>query len=782
MKITELVLMNTSVDMYDDTFISFTYQVNDISEVKDRQASFTDSFSIPKTSKNVSLLKGLGIASDTSDIPYTKPDCRLKLEGFDLIFNGWFNVTETTDEYKVFIYSGIINFFKAIENKTLGTDLDLSEINHEKDLATVLTSQLNPNFRYLLADYGGKTHYSSENIVNIDYLVPSVNVSFLWRKINTEFGFKFKGSIFESDDFKNLWITYPKGITGEELTLKNLQIGDLSFSNSSAYTFAQGYVGEKFTIPQNGKYRFTLKGDLQGIASGSLLAVPFKVQIWKTSVIIFEYYIYKLGDFEIVANLNLVKDDEIYFYYIWEQPGNYTLTLDYDFRTDLVSGSNYSFNDELKEFQITNFIKEIFNRFALTPFADSTNEIEYLTFSERINTEKIIDWTDKFVDRKSENYTYNSYAQANNFTFKYNDDESTYANGSIFINNVNLKESTTVFASVMYAPEKYYVPFQIGSGEINTLIYKIYEKDIAEKDGEQTITYKGIDKRFMFVKSAPLVATFQIGSEIAIESVEVNSFNTANFAGDWNELLTIYYPDLKKILNESRIHNIDLILNDVDILQLDFRPIYYFAQEQQYYLLNKIQYSKSNKTGEFIRINKSASTINPPEPITVEIVISWMDDTQVPLVGEAEEIEMKILSIVGEENIDSLEWQRLIFDWEDLGTGITPFTSPLEIGVNRFRIKAVTTENQTVYSNILRYERKEPVIYDCKLFEFLYFGNTEAETGTIIYKDCEGVQQTLILYLDGSNGNYTTSICASQLISVSGYAQDITNYSNQQDC
>ena len=215
---------------------------------------------------------------------------------------------------------------------------------------------------------------------------------------------------------------------------------------------------------------------------------------------------------------------------------------------------------------------------------------------------------------------------------------------------------------------------------------------------------------------------------------------------------------------------------------MDFRPIYYFAQEQQYYLLNKIQYSKSNKTGEFIRINKSATTIVPPEPITVEIVISWMDETQVPLVGEAEEIQMKILSIIGEENIDSLEWQRLIFDWEDLGTGITPFTSPLEIGSNRFRIRAIINDSQIVYSNILRYTRQEPVIYDCKLFEFLYFGNNESDTGTIIYKDCEGVQQTLILYLDGSTGNYETSICASELVSVSGYAQDITNYSNQQDC
>ena len=76
MRITELILNGINADMYADTFISFTSQVNDISEVKDRQASFTDSFSIPKTPKNVSLLKGLGIASDISDIPYTKPDCR----------------------------------------------------------------------------------------------------------------------------------------------------------------------------------------------------------------------------------------------------------------------------------------------------------------------------------------------------------------------------------------------------------------------------------------------------------------------------------------------------------------------------------------------------------------------------------------------------------------------------------------------------------------------------------------------------------------------------------
>ena len=119
--IVEMWALNVKLDLYDKTNIKQTLQINDIADLKDRQASYTNSFNIPKTSNNRRAFDALGIASDTSRIPYTKPNCVMRLEGFDFLTSGWLNIQETADDYKVYIYSGIINFFKAIENNSKST-------------------------------------------------------------------------------------------------------------------------------------------------------------------------------------------------------------------------------------------------------------------------------------------------------------------------------------------------------------------------------------------------------------------------------------------------------------------------------------------------------------------------------------------------------------------------------------------------------------------------------------------------------------------------------------
>ena len=86
--ITELWVENQPVDLYSDTNIKYTFQANDIAEVKIRRATYTDMFHVPKTPNNVRVFGGLGINSETSASPYGKLLCRVKIDGFDLITKG----------------------------------------------------------------------------------------------------------------------------------------------------------------------------------------------------------------------------------------------------------------------------------------------------------------------------------------------------------------------------------------------------------------------------------------------------------------------------------------------------------------------------------------------------------------------------------------------------------------------------------------------------------------------------------------------------------------------
>ena len=65
-------------------------------------------------------MEGLGIVGDTSLIPYTKVSAELSEGGIPLIINGWLEVKNTNDKYNVGIIDGIIDLFKAVENKRFG--------------------------------------------------------------------------------------------------------------------------------------------------------------------------------------------------------------------------------------------------------------------------------------------------------------------------------------------------------------------------------------------------------------------------------------------------------------------------------------------------------------------------------------------------------------------------------------------------------------------------------------------------------------------------------------
>ena len=66
----EIYINEVKLDTSAVTEIAETRQVNDFFDIKDRQTSYTNSFKIPKTPRNVSILNGLGMTANTSLTPY----------------------------------------------------------------------------------------------------------------------------------------------------------------------------------------------------------------------------------------------------------------------------------------------------------------------------------------------------------------------------------------------------------------------------------------------------------------------------------------------------------------------------------------------------------------------------------------------------------------------------------------------------------------------------------------------------------------------------------------
>jgi hypothetical protein len=248
---------------------------------------------------------------------------------------------------------------------------------------------------------------------------------------------------------------------------------------------------------------------------------------------------------------------------------------------------------------------------------DHTNEIFFKTITERVTTNVIIDWSEKYVERKDESYIFDTYAQKNNFKYNYNDKEDAHNDGFISIDNINIPASTDVWKSVTYSPLKETNDnFIVGSGSLpaGQRIFKQYDKDVKPVSSTSQVAeikYKPLSKRFYFLHSKPehtAVGTVIFGS---INSPDSQTFNgneipVANFNQlDMNSIIGANYLPMQTILNDSRLHTITLILSKFDVMNLNFDALYYFAQEQQYYLLNKINFKNNDySTGEFVRVKK----------------------------------------------------------------------------------------------------------------------------------------------------------------------------------
>ena len=94
-------------------------------------------------------------------------------------------------------------------------------------------------------------------------------------------------------------------------------------------------------------------------------------------------------------------------------------------------------------------------------------------------------------------------------------------------------------------------------------------------------------------------------------------------------------------------HSLDLQL--VDYLTLDQKSLYFFAQEQQYYFLNKLQFDETKASAEYVRYRKfDSATIIPEDPEEIFVRIVWSaDGTNTPKIGYDTSVMIQISEIFG---------------------------------------------------------------------------------------------------------------------------------------
>jgi len=636
----ELIVNGNQIDLPEKTNIKFTKQISDIFDIANVTCSTTNSFEFDKSPANTRAMQQLGISGDNSQIPYIKNTAQLKSNGFDLVSKGWFNVSGTDDKYKGSVVDGMVDFFKAIENKTLGKDLNLSNFEHEKNFDNVINSFTNEYYQYIIADYGGKTLF--ETGINIDYLAPCFSIRKLWELVFSTFGFECDYTNLSY--IEGLYITYPKDIAENQTDevvatlVKNAYVDNNPNTVAGIcqpiqkYSWDSSVVDEgtlidnwKYVIPSDGTYVFDLKiamyarfrkatystGPSYGYINKGVDINVLKNGVVIGSILNFDnedYSAEQILNFNLSCNTNDVIEIKIsvkrnfffisflYQFYEWHHyHTNFTI-----YQSDL---GTTTLQNELKDFLIKDFIKEILWRTGLTPIYNrEINTIEFLTLDSRIDFANAQDLSHTFIERTGEIYT-NGYAQKNTFKLKKDSDTDNQGDGFLYVPNQNIEDEKIIAQSKIYAPDKMIVTQFPG---FQTNQYKIWEAEAKDNEGVIEISYKGLSGRFYFIRKETKTGSFKIISEALEEEIIVSSIPVGiNTNTLFEEAIYNNYTEYQKIFINFRVHNILMAMTENDFIGLDLTKPVFFKQENAYYICNKIPFTEGEKsTGEFVKINK----------------------------------------------------------------------------------------------------------------------------------------------------------------------------------
>lgn len=617
------------MDLTESSEIPLTKQVNDIASISDRQANFSKQLKLENTANNVRGLEYLPVVGSTTDIPYRQNKALLLNadSGEFIIYNGWAVILSSDDKYTtIAIYDGVIDFYKAISNKSM-SEMDLTEIDHFRTIHTISDSinNLLP-YKYIIADYNGGATIEGQANINADYLIPAVNVEWLWNKIFETFGFTYTGEIFNLPAFKDLWLTYPKGTTvGLDVVVPLLDVTQadiLSYTEGQQlikldlvnYLLTQGSLQldpqnyEYFICPQDGQILITNINSLTGTyirLAGENPNDPAFDMIDLKQRLVVEHRdtntLYTLNQGQSMY-IPVNEGDELYFYVGVRYNAQYGGWPDYvfdsaAFKLELYQGEKIDFKGAFEKLLIKDFISEVLWLLNLTPFKNRyTNNIHFMTFEERVLTAEVEDWSDKFNKQVSEKYVLSNYGKLNYLKHKYNASNADYNDSAFVIENVNLKDSADVIRSKFYTNE--FESEFILDGNKKLKKYKLWEKEANDKPGEPPYKYKALDNRFYFIKYTDTVLTSPVTIEseaLGDQAVFSNLPLERNTGLTYKEVQANSYKKLGYILNKIKLSTIEVYLTRDDFANIDFTKKIYFEQLGGQFLLNKVPNFVPNK-------------------------------------------------------------------------------------------------------------------------------------------------------------------------------------------
>lgn len=249
----ELIINGKIMDLSSDTNIAVTYQANNIGDLQSRQGSYTNTFKLPLTARNVQNLEFAHVITANTMLPYRKLTATYRENGVESISEGDAQITLIDGLYiHLNIVSGNIDLVDSIGDLTVG-ELYEDDIPFLWDTQSVVGSRDKSKYYiYPLIDWRSDidTFFSSAS-VDVRQMIPCALMTGLFSRLSDRIGFSFSGNYIDSDIHQNMFLTPDSFSISPDYLPQEATKGKLTFPSTS--TYADGYqIGFHVVLENSG--------------------------------------------------------------------------------------------------------------------------------------------------------------------------------------------------------------------------------------------------------------------------------------------------------------------------------------------------------------------------------------------------------------------------------------------------------------------------------------------------------------------------------------------------
>lgn len=620
---------------------AMNYQSNDVSELADRQVTYSRSLALPFTSTNVQFFKHANVLASTSERPYNKYECRLFAS--DRLVAGKASqllLLNTTSTFNVQILSGARDFLDLLESTNMSA-FDLGFFQREN-------TSLNPtNFDATNGEEFALATFTKGGIAKTDFsvhsLLPFYRDEIVITKMLAHLGYTWVHNL--ADEYAN-WTKLALPIVSLIPTAGSFTPFLAEAANVTAISlpvtgldsgYKCNYAPEYLPILANGKPAIYSEGGLGSYITGdgdlwdnhgleytALFDCTLRVHYEQQNADPFTYrpqttlqvtIIASLGDESITlfnsaprppqyaacsytGLVQLRKGDTVRVRVwandcaIWPAPTQYITNFKalvdfYDFSAETVPvGGNVYASGNLGYETMADYFKTVLQKFGLTMFVDHDTSTVYTYTMKKVydNLSNAIDWSSKLhVDGASElSFTFGKYGQKNNVLLKDNSDDSLVdKKGFFLISNRTLESTKDLFTLDLKAGKNNIIRYDADDPN-GTVLPSTLALNVP------VFTYDDMAEEYTFSEGKPQQALLSSETVSVITLAGTYAWHVARAVSAQNFIDNFYTDLISKMLVNAKVTEEYFYLTPEDIEAFNPMIPVYVSQLGAYFYVNKI--------------------------------------------------------------------------------------------------------------------------------------------------------------------------------------------------